>query len=497
MNRFNGKSQMGEPFYQITLDGPVWDESERNDTNYNAKLDTLKTDYLLMVLRDTVQRNTDSHVFKKNVLRDVINPGEESVLVRNLGLCSHVKKDLWMPNGLALWMRFTDNKLLHWCQFMNESLINSLFLAVKVFYSCLNGQYYRKRTGLKNLDEAIDVMDTDRLRGVLVHTLSTFFDNHNKGKVNCDHVFGLAAFYGLNVEHMAVPNVTMTVPHIDDGVDYDRPADFVENWMRYSNEVMDETIYENLHSMMDESFVHDHVGRKIGLDARWKAGENGWGKQIEKCFRQIANLPHTESTQWCKMMSDELVSQIYTTVSSVLHVLNTEQLNRGHSIDYIRLPMIRQSVQRTYFMFFLIDSRTPCTSDGMKRANEADKQIAQWSGNWGMSMFIQQNFKPITGEYYDTLYGEEPPELTDDEDAWETQSDSQGSEGDGGAFPFSDPQMTQRDYRERALAFAPTNMPNMLRDRNTPAALEASNLTPELLQMIMRQIATNRRPKRV
>ncbi len=119
-------------------------------------------------------------------------------------------------------------------------------------------------------------------------------------------------------------------------------------------------------------------------------------------------------------------------------------------------------------MFFRIDSRTPSISHRFLKADEEDKQIAQWSGNWGMRMFIQQNFIEITEEYYRTLH---PPVLEDDK----------GED----TFPFPGYFMPQKDYRKHALAAACMTEPKMQRVKYAPA----QNLTPELMRMIMKNLS--------
>ena len=507
MDLFHSISSMAsrddEPFYQITLEGPVWDTGNRNPQYFQEKIDILKTNFERMILRTTTLRDSggdDSVAFRQNIMR---HPGR----TRSLGLQSHVKKDLWMADGLSYWMEFTENKLPHWCQFMNESLINLLFLGVKVFYDILNNGVWFGRGMTAGISTTpIDPQYTERLEAFLKHALDTFFKSHGTGQVNSDHLLGLQEFYRLNVNDVDGDPVTMSVPCHTYGVTFDSPAEFVDNWMRYTTEFWTQTILGDL-GRADLPLISQTIRYQDGGEFQFLLGlsplikhSHQWGALGEMCFRNIVKLPHdiqavnNAATNWCKMMSDELISQIYMTVSTILYVLNTFPPQNTQGRQFPTLETIRNHVLRTYNLFFRIDSRTPSNVREIMTATVAEQQLAKWSGHWGMSMLIHQNFRHITEDYYETLHdGDNPPELIGDEDPDGTESDSAsiGSEGDSTYFPFNGPRMSQGEYMDRALAFASITSPKMRIDGSMSNVV--NRLSSENIQQIMENVASSRR----
>ena len=414
-----------DPLDQITLTSHVWG-TDKDRAYYLRKIDTLQNGYTILAI-ESVARSIDAF------MENMIDQSDEGYV----GLKPSVKQILW-TQGLDLWLEFSEGHLLHWCEFMNESLINILFLGVKVYFHSLNHHHYTVR-GIKGRTLAPSQIQVDRLGMLLRYTVSSFFENHDHDEyingvrypqINFNHVFGLPAFYRLNILKNYALNptqesVVVKVPDWKDGVEYKNTADFVQIWERWSESYWKHMVKPSLEEanergehqfaireprfMLMPLFRRTDLGngtvQNVGLNPFIKEMKR-WSKRGYHMFRRMvtinAHSPHLKDTpvnNWCKMMNDELIHQVYVTANTVLFVTNfylptPEHITEEYIVEFMIYPQISQTCQ----MFFEINKNS-------QQIEAKEDRGIDWSGHWGMPMFSKKNFKriepPPTGGYSD------------------------------------------------------------------------------------------------
>ena len=478
---------------QITLTSHVWGRG-RDESYYIEKRDILKDKYTTLVINSTTR---DNNIFEAHMIFNMSYDMRHGFR----GIKPTVKDTIWMDKGLELWLEFTGGHLLHWCEFMNESLINNLFLAAKVYLSTLRENYGRGvigGPGGRYPGHLIQNVGT-----LLQATVDSFFENHDHNEllpppipvrfpqINFKHVLGLSAFYRLNIAKDYVNNnelesVTVRVPnYMDDGVEYKNPGEFVEKWARWSSSYWKNMIEPDIKKAFQTRLHQYDIGRLEHLPffkTIWLGGvledvgmyplireKKPWDRRGQQMMRRIASLDpntvfskNTPATNWCKMMSDELIQQVYTTVNTVIYTYNIHVGQRRPEQDktYLFEKMILPKIPQTCSLFFNILKESP------RLLFVEDKGI-DWSGHWGMAMFVKINFREIDEEYYDSLYPH-----ADDVADYETELEDEEEEAARlqknklyNHYPYPGPVMPESEYlKSTALNLAFLSQRNMLGD---------------------------------
>ena len=449
--------------YEITLTSHIW--RDLTHAGYIEKVNTLKTQCRNLLLADV------DTIFENEMI-------EESDAWECKGLKPSVKNTIWMPRTLPFWLEFTNGKIENWCRYMNEMMINALFLGIRVCFLC-------HREYLPDGEITSDFMYM-----YLHFALDDFFESHNAlsdNAVNSRHILGLKQYYNLNVENESgdMKIVKVIVPCYNDGVRFSSPFDFKMKWnalLKAYDELLTRSYRElredNPHltpifitskQIMYYADGHPFEYDKASLNTAIK-DEKLWGAIGENLWREMSRESSTKN--WCRFMSDELISQIYLSINCI-------KFTHNFCFNQVLQPLEPRVIFETLMNsvpkiccrnFMLIDSaKTPTNVD------EEDR--IQWSGEWGMQMFFYENFKMIELGFYDYLYS-----IT--VDPFETESDDENVEGYR-FFPLPGPCMTQSDFIDRNLAFTMASLEVTPGSQRNPNDI-LRGLPPEVYQAMTR-----------
>jgi hypothetical protein len=510
---------------QITLTSHVWGR-DKNERYYIEKRDTLKDQYTALV-NESITRNRAT--FEAHMI---------FIMSRNKrhgfrGIKPEVKDEIWMSRGLALWLDFTDGHLQHWCEFMNESLINNLFLAAKVYLTTLSQHYGRWVAGGPERNYPLRLIRN--MAALLEATVASFFENHNHNEllpppnpvrfpqINYKHALGLPAFYRLNIEkdyasNPDVESVTVRVPnYLDDGVEYKNPSEFVEKWARWSSSYWKHMIKLDIKTAFETRLHQYNVGQFEHLPffkSTWLGGvledvemyplirdKKPWDRRGQQMIRRIAGvdpstvfLKNTPAANWCKMMNDELIQQVYTTANTVIYLYNIHILERTPQQDktYLFKQMILPQISHICNMFFNILKESP-------RIQSIEDMGIDWSGHWGMAMFVRLNFREIDEDYFKTLYPPRDGETSSVD--YETELEDEEEEADrlqrnmlDKYHPFSGPVIPESQYLQSVgLNLAYLTHKNMLRGGASSALIGRSG---DAFSCILSELSKGRRSER-
>jgi hypothetical protein len=377
---------------QITLRSRVWGEGVFSHEFYIGRLNTLKTNYkhfLLTQIDDIFQ----DHMIRRDTDCLGLNPKLKSV---------------WTPVFLQYWLEFTDNNIVNWCQYMNESMINALYLGVKVCFSCHKAYFPSVPTThiIRLLLESLEF------------TMDDFFDSHDilqDKSVNYNHAIGLVAFYKLNVQNIQDQVLSIRVPSLKDGVAFSSSQEFARKLNTLQNSYF-RLIKDGIEQMCtDIEPLFTLYEKRIGVNVYFKATLNSALKDIisrkgEELWISMALTTAEAHTHWCRLMNDELISQIYTACNCVkfCNDKSKNQVEGKLGIHALFKQMFELCLERTCINFLLVDSvNTP--------TNVREEDRIQWSGNWGMKMFCMENFYLVDDAYYNLLNGIDPYDTEPDD----------------------------------------------------------------------------------
>jgi hypothetical protein len=341
--------------------------------------------------------------------------------------------------------------------------------------------------------------------------VNSFFENHDHieyingnryPQINFNHVLGLPAFYRLNilkdyVLNPTVESVVVKVPDWKDGVDYKNAGDFVQIWKRWSKSYWENMVKLSLDEahqngtyqfairgarfMQMPFFRRTDIGN-AGLNPFIKEMKR-WNKRGYQMIRRMVTMnaitspmADTPVNNWCKMMNDELIHQMYVAGNTALYVTNFYLPKPAHiDDDYIVQFMILPQISQTCQLFFEM------SKDSHSIEAREDRGI-DWSGHWGMPMFFKKNFKRIEPEVYHQNSGILPPP--------EEYSDEEDDEPDY-YYPFPYPVMPLSEYMSKVgFNLACLTSRNMLRENASDAMVgrHQDDLTGIMSQLYLNEM---------
>ena len=352
--------------YEITLSSGVWNAEGITEEDYQGRIGLLQQKYTVLVLSTTME-NKD--IFDQNI--------------QWMGQENYFKKPLierWLREGLVLWFEFTSKKLLNWCYFMNESLINALSISLQVYYNFIR-EIHRVRPGLEDREQGY-------LKYVLIDVIANFFDRYQEERTlnfGRQHNMGLAVFTSLNVREIKKGKKTVSVPG---DVPYTSPKEFFTlietNADEYSTMIQEG---------IDEQIRFDLTQPQIPyLDINFKErcqwlirGRRLWNNIIKK--RGVGM-----SDDWSIFMNAELLSQLYTGANSLIYMCNRFSIPGRERENF--MPLFNKTLQEICHGYFF----NKIISDGEKK----------WSVKYGLNGLYEKHFVPISNEVYKTIYSEDP-----------------------------------------------------------------------------------------
>lgn len=374
-----------------------------------------------------------------------------------------------MDNGVLLWNEFADGKLKHWCRYMNESLINIIFLSSNVYIQSL----YQKGEGIIYGQQSLIVCD--RLREFLIFVVDTFFMCHDSERRNVSfmeqwHILGLAHFYKLNVTERGSDNsITMSVPY---PVDYTTPRQFSDLMNSLIISFIDMFQNRFSHQFQHETVPYTQIQNTYGGHIQWIIKDYVSIEDFQ--FRGVILLSErlllssfenlsTEQYVWCRGMIDELLGQLYAAFNALyyVHVIcKPPGEDQNDRVAFIH--MFTHPIQDVCTNFFQID----CVRVAPMIPNKN-----QWSGEWGIKMFFESNFWRVNEELYEQIYPDDSEIYTRDYFHYR--------------LPY--PCITLKDKHERSLAYAMMGREKLRATQSLPHAFQSMAASlPEILSYIDR-----------
>ena len=464
-----------EKYFEVTLSGDAWSEyGDVNEEFYLRKVGELQARYTELLLRNTV--GTLEAYYKAFIWEDAERCFKTQIY------------DILMEEGFLLWNEFANGKLEHWCRYMNESLINIIFLSSNVYFKTL--KEYNDSSSLEIRDnvfirEANAERNREWLSDFLTFVVFTFFGSHENERLRPNKtlmkVLGLARFYRM-IMLKSGSKATMKVPF---PVYFDCPGEFSMCMTKLTSSFTD-TLQRQFGSYYRPiTIAYDRVrNQTTGESIQWITKENDyqWILDFEaKHADSMKNMvkirgpdqPIDDCSDWCRSMTSELIDQVYATLNAVnyvhvmyKHILEEHEFNAGRAALRYLMP-----IEDTCSNFFQIDcikglqlTRPGLVGDrysGLRNKN-------QWSGRWGIKMFYEMNFFRADEELHNDLY-------TDD-------------------VPFSVrylyyrhpyPCITLRDHQERALPFAMMGHRDLIADNSRSQPFQSFvGSSPDLMKMI-------------
>lgn len=370
---------MEESPYEITLHGHIWTDPDVNNAYYIRRLETLKTK-----LKDLVISNTclNKVVYNENIIWMGVSPFLKSSASK-----------AWVAPSLSFWKEFTDDKLDNWCNFMSESLINTTVIAANIFISSKHEMSGERHS-----------IDDLHMRPFLKYSIDRFFDMHHHQisdeKYNIIYSLGLKEFYRLNVlerDRRQVIKISVPCPY-----NYDSTESF-ETYISKSVGDYCGLINDSLpNNMILPETVNDGTMPVLSIKRDLiERGLNIWNYLAGPISRDEVLAGVKEP--WCKLMNDELITQLCTTGNSVLYIrrlMKNVRLFNVSEIEFVNI--LKYYLRGTCHNYFCIDCRDVVNLGGRRMVRSEN----QWSGHWGLKMFFRLNFRRIDPDFFYNLYQE-------------------------------------------------------------------------------------------
>ena len=452
--------------YEITLSGAAWEDISATEDFYMDQVGLLKDRYIDLLLANTVQtEDTYFHLFNRN---DIIHSLKPKLY------------DILEVQGLSLWNDFARHRLPHWCQFMNESLMNTIFLSTNCYFHLMEispilGAVHRATN-----------QNHQRLEEVLKYVVDVFFLTHEYERTNAAyysqtenwHTLGLAHFFRLNVLENA-PAIKVTVPF---PVHFETPKELEQ--LMSGTIIGFRTMFRNYFNAdyggIFPSLVYDrgNITNIFGESPQWPNKKSTILDYFRKkgMFLIDGLIPFSDKLElrnrmaWCRLLTDELISQIYAALNMAMYVhfkyrdifYPTRQIalqNKPFDND-----PLGQLIGDICSDFFQVDC-TKCSQNTTPHlvddsSNEHGMSLGnknQWSGKWGIRMFFHLNFVRVNRKVNEFIYPQD--HLRTDYFAYRLP-----------------PCVTRQDQYARSLAIAQMGSKNMRRrSPNHAAAAEVQN----------------------
>jgi hypothetical protein len=332
-------------------------------------------------------------------------------------LTSRVKNQ-WMADGLYHWQifffgEFSEDKTNHWCQMMNEDLMNSLVIAFDLFSDAIKGYKYSTlgdNFTANNVGERI----RQDLRPFLIYMIDMFFSLSDKNEKS----FGLAKYFKVlqtgNPDSIMVPT----------GIQYESPAAFAkliktcrtEYFMLFVNTITSSNFMLSDGDEYIPLFLANELGNLGILNPRAKTSEdwvaNGYDRWSEIILSYGGCSPSNH--KWCVMMNARLLDQVYFSVNALLFLFNKHGKSYVPPVDPIAGEL--QVDAQTYLLTMIIPPVIVWVCCGFFDALDIsanagrveDRNIVVFSGTWGMPMLFHQHFVKASLEMYSEMYHSDP-----------------------------------------------------------------------------------------
>lgn len=433
-----------EKAYEITLSGDAWRDEDVSEDFYFAKLEHLKRGYTELLLKNTVET---LETYYRRVRRD------NSIISFNTELY-----DILMAEGVLLWNEFAKNRLKHWCEYKNESLVNIIFLSSNLYFESLD----EFEQGLKQAEISVQ-MQRDRLEKFLTFVLDTFFIDHemefqNMGRNECQrHILGLTDFYVRNTDgeeeslSIQVPypiHMFKTPREFQDAMDNIIEGSVTMFKALFADEVYRpiSVAYDGIKDISNPSIPIQWFPKERNIDRHFRLQMNALTLLETLIFSETYSSMlsyqrlriNDDHVNWCILMVDELIVQVYAAVNAIMSVwcMYWSKKESAHDRDRARvmrnLPRyLDKKITEVCINFFKINCKTWHDSRVMRNKN-------QWSGKWGIKMYFEQNFRRVDEKLYIRQYPQ----------------DNVRGPSDFFYYKLPYPVLTLKDARERNLAVA-------------------------------------------
>ena len=437
--------------YEITLSGAAWEDISATEDFYRNQVGLLKNRYIDLLLANTVQ--TEDTYFHLFIWNDAIHSLKPKLY------------DILEVQGLSLWNDFARHRLPHWCQFMNESLMNTIFLSTNCYLHLM--EIAPISTGVF-LHMATD-QNRQRLEEVLKFVVDVFFLSHDYERTNAAyykrtenwHTLGLAHFFRLNVLENA-PAIKVTVPY---PVHFETPKaleqlisrtivefrNMFRNYFNADNDVRFPSLVYDRGNITNDFAERPRWAYKISKTSGYYQPEARGMFLIHSLIpSQSDGLQLKNHMAWCRLMTDELIRQIYAALNMAMyvhfkyrkHFYPIRQIaSRNKPFDNYQLSQMIGDICSNFFQVDCIKwsqntARLPqLVDDSINEHGMSLRNKNQWSGKWGIRMFYHLNFVRVNREVNEFIYPQD--HLHTDYFAY--------------SLP---PSMTRQDQHTRSLAIA-------------------------------------------